>query len=114
MIQTDLPLQAFYESIPKEHRPPLNTSHQGRVSFLTGGTQETLGSTLLPILLTDASSGQKFRVVLYANVLENLLIPVFIGQSRETVPFLASQGWGASGPTYTFNFDGRRIDVKGV
>ena len=52
--------------------------------------------------------------VLYANVLENLLIPVFIGQSRETVPFLASQGWGASGPTYTFNFDGRRIDVKGV
>ncbi|KZV74798.1 hypothetical protein PENSPDRAFT_662230 [Peniophora sp. CONT] len=106
--------KAFYESIPKEHRPPLNTENKGHVSFLTGGSQETLGSTLLPILLTDASNGQKFRLILYANVLENLLIPVFIGQSPETVPFLESQSWGGSGPTYTFNFDGRRIKVKGV
>lgn len=94
----------------------MNTSQKAHVSFLTGGTQETLGSTLLPILLTDASNGQKFRIILYANVLENLLIPVFIGQSRETVPFLESQQWSphSEGPLYTFNFDGRKIKVQGV
>ncbi|VDC01987.1 unnamed protein product [Peniophora sp. CBMAI 1063] len=87
--------KACLEFIPEEHRPALDTSRKGHVSFLTGSTQETLGSTLLPILLTDASSGKKFRVVLYANVLENLLIPVFIGNSRETVPFLETEQWGS-------------------
>ncbi|CAA7263948.1 unnamed protein product [Cyclocybe aegerita] len=73
--------QALYESIPEVHRPPLNTEHAGvEVSFsIFGSSQKAIGSIIMPIILTDAEGNTQFRIKLFALVMPELLMGMFIG-----------------------------------
>jgi len=70
----------LYESIPEQHRPRLETNGALNKVALTvsGGSQKPLGSTIMPIILTDATTGQKFCIKLHALVMESLLMDIFI------------------------------------
>ncbi|KAI3614334.1 hypothetical protein WG66_000187 [Moniliophthora roreri] len=93
----------LYESIPSEHRPPLDTTDGGlAVSFMTGGSQKSIGSTIMPIVLTDANTNQKFCIKLYALVMENLLMGMFVG--KEGIKFIKGEMWGGGRVTYDMDF----------
>jgi hypothetical protein len=72
----------FFASIPQEHRPKLDTNDACTVSYalMSNTNSESLGSIILPFLLIDSETGQRFRMKLYAHVLTRLSIPVFIGR----------------------------------
>jgi hypothetical protein len=72
----------LYESIPKQHRPPLDITDAGKEvgHAFSGATQNALGSTIIPIVFPDAITGKKFCIKLYALVLDNFSMPMFIGQ----------------------------------
>lgn len=67
----------LYESIPEQYRPPLETNGAlKKVAFaLFNRSQMPLGSTIMPIILTDAITGQKFCIKLYAFVFESESMP---------------------------------------
>lgn len=65
----------------------------------------------MPIVLTNAVTGAQFIIKLYALVLPNLLMGMFI--SKNGLSFIKSEGWGRGGITYTFNF-GNGGDIKVV
>ncbi|EIM86542.1 uncharacterized protein STEHIDRAFT_57583 [Stereum hirsutum FP-91666 SS1] len=89
----------LYESIPAQHRPLLNTQDNSPVTFLTGSSQTALGSTIMPVILTNKRTGKKFRVKIYALVLENLLMGMFIGGPGGAGPF-KSMAWGGGVVTH--------------
>jgi len=99
----------LYESIPEEHRPALNASHAREVGSLFG-SMATIGSTIMPIVLENAETGQKFCIKLYALVVENLLMGMFIGNGG--IDFLEEESWARAGITRVFNFgNGRKATV---
>ena len=51
-----------------------------QVTFLLGEPAKALGQVFVPILLTNAKNGERFRVVLHAYVLEEMLMGMFISQ----------------------------------
>ncbi|KAF9040366.1 hypothetical protein BDZ89DRAFT_1060458 [Hymenopellis radicata] len=102
--------KALYESIPEEHRPPLDTSHTQPVAFTFGGSQTAIGSTIIPVILKNADTGKLFKIKIYALVLENLLMGMFIGQGSAGT---ASQEWSREGVAHFFNFGHEDIRVKG-
>lgn len=72
-------LQALYESIPEEHRPPLDLEDAGRrIRTLVGGNMVAVGSTFFPFILTDAETGERMRYVLRVLVVPKLLMGMFI------------------------------------
>lgn len=79
-------LQALYESIPEAHRPALNTRFAGtEVPFrIFGESEEAIGSTIMPIVFTNARTGKKFCIKLYALVLPKLMMGMFIGEGSAT------------------------------
>jgi len=76
----------LYDAIPGEHKPVLNTQDKAPVSFLMGDSQESIGSIIMPFLLTNKQTRMRFRIKLYAHVLPNLLMGMFIGTNPETNP----------------------------
>ncbi|KAF8987510.1 hypothetical protein BDQ17DRAFT_1374991 [Cyathus striatus] len=54
--------ERLYNSIPDPHRPALDTTHAGQaVPTLMGNGMTSIGNTFLPLLLTNAETGEKFR-----------------------------------------------------
>jgi hypothetical protein len=73
---------------------------------------KSIGTTFIPVILTDAQTGEKIRIVLYAIVVPNLFMGMFIGGSSK---FLKSSSWGPEGIMYTFDFGpGGVKQVKGI
>ena len=69
--------QELYNSIPEEHRPQMEAQDR-KVTFLFGHSGHTLGRTFIPILLTNAKNGERFRIVLHAYILEKMSMGMFI------------------------------------
>lgn len=102
------------ESIPAEHRPPLNTTIAGQsITTLTGsGSMTSLGTTFFPVILTDAETGEQIRIVVYALVVPTLFMGMFIGRSAE---FCREEWWEFGSVTFTFDFgQGGVRKVKGM
>jgi hypothetical protein len=73
---------------------------------------KSIGTTFFPVILTDALTGERIRIVLYAIVVPNLFMGMFIGGSAQ---FLESQLWDSDGVMYTFDFgQGGVRKVKGI
>lgn len=53
----------------------------------------------MPIILTNKRTGKKFRVKIYALVLQNLLMGMFIGGPGGAGPFTSMQ-WGGGVVTH--------------
>jgi hypothetical protein len=104
----DLRPKKIYESIPEQHRPPLDTKGaRNDVTFsLLGSTQKPLGSTIMPIILTDETTGTKFCIKLYALVLENLSMGMFIGNAG--IDFIKATEWGRGTVTYEMEFENEK------
>lgn len=86
--------QKLYKSIPEEHRPQMKAKDQ-KATFLLGQSASTLGQVFVPILLANAKNGERFRIVIYAYVLEKMSMGMFISHPRwieETV--YKKDGWG--------------------
>jgi len=106
-----LTFKALFESIPAEHRPVLDTADQ-TIQTLTSGPMKSIGTTLIPVIFTDEETKEKIRVVLYAIVVPNLFMGMFIGGS---VGFLESQAWSFGKVIYTFDFgEGGVRKIKGI
>ncbi|KAM6497554.1 hypothetical protein JOM56_008027 [Amanita muscaria] len=89
------------ESIPEEHRPALDTSLAGQsIELLMGVPMVSVGTTFLPFILTDAETGERMRIVLYAIVVPKLLVGMFIGRPNN---FWKGEVW-SGGVTFTFDF----------
>ena len=73
--------QELYNSIPEEHRPQMKAKDR-KVTFLLGQSANTLGQVFVPILLTNAKNGERFRIVLHAYVLERMSVGMFINHPR--------------------------------
>ena len=52
------------------------------VTFLIGQAANALGQVYVPILLTNAQNGERFRVVLQAYVLEEMSMGMFISHPK--------------------------------
>jgi len=100
----------LYESIPEAHRPPLRTENKQKVEFLMGSPQETLGTTILPFILT-ATDGKPFIMKLFMHVLPRMLMGMFIG--RSTAPYLTREAWSGGKPSYEFDLNGQVVRVAG-
>ncbi|PPQ87420.1 hypothetical protein CVT25_008116 [Psilocybe cyanescens] len=97
--------RALLESIPAEHRPALDTSRAGQeIQNLTSEPLYSIGTALIPVILTNADTGEKFRIVLHAIVVPNLYIHMFIGQQRSPILRIISHRTGV--PVYSFTFNG--------
>jgi hypothetical protein len=71
-----------------------------------------MGSIILPFLLTDCMTGQRFRMKLYAHVVTGLLVPVFIG--RAGLKSLVGETWKDGTIKYSFKFpNGKKAVVEG-
>jgi hypothetical protein len=92
----------FYETIPEQHRPSLDTEVAGEeVKFAPfDTTSKALGSIIMPVILTDTITGNRFCIKLYALVLEDLYMDMFIGQSHSIFSSIRS-GQG----TVTYNLE---------
>jgi hypothetical protein len=74
----------------------------------------SIGTTFIPVIFTDAKTGERIRVVLYALVVPKLFMGMFIGASK-SAGFLQSSGWGPEGVMYTFDFgQGGVRKIKGI
>jgi hypothetical protein len=94
--------KALLESIPAEHRLVLSTSMSNQtIETLTVGPMKSIGTTFIPVVFTEMQTGESFRVVLYAIVVPNLFIGMFIGQSAR---FIKAMERGRRGIIYTFDF----------
>jgi len=82
------------------------------VKYIMGDGFRAIGTALVPIVLTDAETSQKFRIILYALVLSDMRMGMFIAGASE---FVKSEVWRGSGPEYTFDFGNGGIrKVKGI
>lgn len=82
------------------------------ITTITNKTMKSVGTTFIPVILTDAQTGEKIRIILYAIVVSNLFMGMFIGGSSK---FLKSSSWGPEGIMYTFDFgQGGVRQVKGI
>lgn len=99
----------LYDSIPEAHRPPLDTSHSRTVPFtVLGSSTMSLGSVIMPLILTNADTNTKFRIKLYALVLPNLLLDMFISNPK----WIKSEYWGGGEIVRTCEFrDGEIVKV---
>jgi len=70
------------------------------VKYFMGDGSDTLGTALVPIVLTDAETSQKFRIVLYALVLPDMRMGMFISQCSEFIQSITMN----RGFEYTFDF----------
>jgi hypothetical protein len=68
---------------------------------MDGDGFRAVGTAFVPIVLTDAETSQKFRIVLYALVLPDMRLGMFIAQGSKFVEGCLDDG---DGPVYTFNF----------
>lgn len=99
----------LYESIPPKHRPALRESTQ-EVSAMVGPAQTTIGETFVPIVLKDNKDGKRFRVVLHAYILPQMLMGMFLGNPK----WIESQSFGADGVVYYCDFgDGKMVTLEG-
>jgi hypothetical protein len=75
---------------------------------------KSVGTTFMPVTFTDTTTKQKFRIVLYALVVPNMSIGMFIGQGADFISkFQSGPGLGKS--IYTFDFgEGGVYKVKGL
>jgi hypothetical protein len=72
--------QDLYESIPEAHRPPLRAEDKVNVTFsILGSSQQSVGSTIMPVILKNKDTGKLFCIKLHAYVMPNLLMGMFIG-----------------------------------
>ncbi|KAF9471774.1 hypothetical protein BDN70DRAFT_767240, partial [Pholiota conissans] len=71
--------KALLDSIPEAHRPQLNTADAGLKVKTLFEPMTSIGSTFIPLILTNRTTGKKFRVVLYAIVLPKMFMGMFIG-----------------------------------
>ena len=82
------------------------------ITTITNKTMKSVGTTFIPVILTDAQTREKIRIILYAIVIPNLFMGMFIGGSSK---FLKSSSWGPEGIMYTFDFgQGGVRQVKGI
>lgn len=99
----------LYESIPQDHRPSMKATIQS-VDMMLGGDQKALGTTFVPLLLKNADTGKRFRVVLQAYVMENLSMGMFISQPH----WIPTWQFEAQGMQYNCDFrNGERIKLMG-
>ncbi|PPR01013.1 hypothetical protein CVT26_015614 [Gymnopilus dilepis] len=104
--------KALYESVPAEHRPPLNTDYTPGVQTLACGVMPSIGTTLFPFLLTNRDTGEEMRIVLHVIVVPNLFINMFIGTSGgELVSYTQ---YSRDGPVFGFNFGRGEDDLTFV
>jgi len=69
-----------------------------------------MGSTIMPIVFTNAETGERFCIKLYALVLENLLMGMFIGTFGSR--FLETRGMSPEKDTFTMKFpNGQKVKV---
>ncbi len=75
--------QAVYESIPRARRPPLDITESLSSSnnIFPDDPIESIGSTIMPFILTDRNTGTSFRLKVRALVVPKLLLGMFIGTS---------------------------------
>ena len=79
---------------------------------MDGDGFRAVGTAFVPIVLTDAETSQKFRIVLYALVLPDMMMGMFISHGAG---FIQSLAYGSGGPEYTFDFGNGGIrKVKGI
>ncbi|KAF8188740.1 hypothetical protein BJ912DRAFT_1143343 [Pholiota molesta] len=105
--------KALLESIPRAHRPALDRRTAGQaVATLTAGDMRSIGTTLFPLLLTDYTTGEKFRIVLHAIVLPNLFMGMFISGGG----VVRTTQWRDGVPVHGFGSgDGDEVTlVKGI
>jgi hypothetical protein len=103
--------QALLESIPSEHRPALNMTLAGqKVETLTVGNLQSIGTTLIPFILTNKDTCEKFRIVLSAIVLPNLFMGMFIGANGGDI--VRTTQWGHNGVVFGFSFGEPDVVVK--
>jgi hypothetical protein len=107
------PIKDLLDSIPAEHRPTLDATLSGQsIEMIAGGPITSIGTTLLPFVLSDADTGEQLRIVLHAIVVPRLLMGMFISNS---VDFLRLQAWSPKGVMFTFDFgQGGQRRVKGM
>jgi prolipoprotein diacylglyceryltransferase len=82
------------------------------IETLLVGRMTSIGTTFIPVIFTDAQTGEHFRIVLYAIVVPKLFMGMFIGRSAR---FLGSEAWGPEGVMFTFDFgQGGVKKVRGI
>ena len=93
--------QELFESIPLAHRPELHTDGRREVAFtiLSRETGTAIGSTHLPTLFWNRTTGQKFRIKLFVYVMKDFGIPMFISHSDWIVRTSFEEN-----PTFRFDF----------
>ncbi|KAF9471772.1 hypothetical protein BDN70DRAFT_938695 [Pholiota conissans] len=106
--------KALLDSIPKDHRPALDTRRAGQAVETFSGTLISIGTTFLPVIFTNYTTGEKFRVVLYAIVMPSLYVPMFIGGSRGSV--VQTTQYTNEGPKHGFGFGpgDEKVHVMGI
>jgi hypothetical protein len=106
--------KALLESIPSEHRPALDTTLADQsIATLMVGTMKSIGTTFIPVIFT-AQMGGRIRVVLYALVVPNLFMGMFIGASA-TRNWIKEERWRGGVPSYIFDFgQGGKHEVIGI
>jgi len=107
--------KALWESIPEQHRPPLNTIDKGMVVpniLFPSSKIKAIGSVIFPILLRD-TNGKRFRMKLFALVVPEMQMGMFLSMNKAFIEETQYAGRGL-GPEFTFNFDGQRVKVQGV
>ncbi|KAF8799947.1 hypothetical protein BYT27DRAFT_7175872 [Phlegmacium glaucopus] len=104
--------KALLESIPPEHRPTIDTDMNQTIDTLASGVLQSIGTTLIPFILTNMGTGEKFRIILYAIVVPNLFMNMFIGRRD----LIASEAWRGGGPIFGFRLGegDEETMVKGI
>jgi hypothetical protein len=106
--------KALLESIPAEHRPSLDTRSKQDVETLMSGTMKSAGTTFIPLMLKNKDTGENIRVVLYAIVLPNLFMNMFIaGPSNASFVRISSLGH-VEGQVFGFGFGDGDDDITYV
>lgn len=81
------------------------------MNFAFGGPQKAIGSIIMPVVLTEATTGRKFCIKIYALMVEELLMGMFIGQGGNK--FLGSTAWSTGKVTYNMQLgNGHRVQVE--
>lgn len=101
--------QKLYESIPQKHRPALRESTQ-EISMMMGRAQIAIGETFVSILLKDNNDGKRFRVILHAYVLPQMLMGMFLSFPK----WVISWDCAVDNERYYCDFgDGKLVTLKG-
>jgi len=105
--------KTLLDSIPAEHRPVIDTTMANvHVETIIGTGFHTIGTALVPIILTDAETSEKFRIVLYALVIRDMIMGMFISQGSK---FLRAYFHTSTRGEYTFDFGNGGIrKVEGI